>query len=445
MGMTEYCQDVVKNNHTDDNSDESKNKEDRGHEATVHPNVTMEPCDNTTFDITTKLELGDMASLFFNRTGVVLYYISICIYLYGSAAVYGAIIGKSLTTVTCDDPHAFDVVPAINTTATSEKMCKTFPSVSTETMYRIMLSVFVVVICPFAYFEIKNTKILQVFTSTYRWISMFSMIILAFLRINKRTTPVKQFEISELPNFFGVALYAFMCQHSIPAVTTPVSNKRHLTKFLAVDFVAVMGFYCLLLMSSVFGFNAEDIDDVYTLNFLEPQFFKYLLQLFPVLTLSASFPIFSIVLRENIKNLFLTDRNKKHGIFVDRILFSSVSIVPPLIVAYLTHDVGELVKYTGSYAGAVIQYVVPAALVFFGRRQVRRVYGSYTNKHLSPFSRNLWVYFIMFWYVLCMVFVTYDIATEGNDSSSKTMATTPVPMTTIAMTTKSMTTIAMTT
>ena len=31
-------------------------------------------------------------------------------------------------------------------------------------------------------------------------------------------------------------------------------------------------------MSSVFGFNAEDIDDVYTLNFLEPAFFKYLLQ-----------------------------------------------------------------------------------------------------------------------------------------------------------------------
>ena len=63
-----------------------------------------------------------------------------------------------------------------------------------------------------------------------------------------------------------------------------------------------------------------------------------------MLTLSASFPIFSIVLRENIKNLFLSDRNAKHGIFVDKILFSSVSIVPPLIVAYLTHDVGELVK-----------------------------------------------------------------------------------------------------
>ena len=57
-----------------------------------------------------------------------------------------------------------------------------------------------------------------------------------------------------------------------------VSDKRRLNTFLAVDFVAVMGFYCLLLMSSVFGFNAEDIDDVYTLNFLEPAFFKYLLQ-----------------------------------------------------------------------------------------------------------------------------------------------------------------------
>ena len=47
-----------------------------------------------TFDITVKLELSDMASLFFNRAGVILYYVSICIYLYDSAAVYGAIIGK---------------------------------------------------------------------------------------------------------------------------------------------------------------------------------------------------------------------------------------------------------------------------------------------------------------------------------------------------------------
>ena len=30
LKMTEYCQDVVKNNHADDNADESKNKEDRG-------------------------------------------------------------------------------------------------------------------------------------------------------------------------------------------------------------------------------------------------------------------------------------------------------------------------------------------------------------------------------------------------------------------------------
>ena len=67
-----------------------------GKDATVHPIQPIQTPDDTTFDITVKLELGDMASLFFNRAGVILYYVSICIYLYGSAAVYGAIIGKNI-------------------------------------------------------------------------------------------------------------------------------------------------------------------------------------------------------------------------------------------------------------------------------------------------------------------------------------------------------------
>ncbi len=45
--------------------------------------------------------MGKMASLFFNRTGRVLFYICITIYLYGDLAIYGAAVAKSLRDVAC--------------------------------------------------------------------------------------------------------------------------------------------------------------------------------------------------------------------------------------------------------------------------------------------------------------------------------------------------------
>ena len=240
---------------------------------------------------------------------------------------------------------------------------------------------------------------------------MLSMIVLAIVKIIKgdgNNNTANVFVFSSLPSFFGVAVYAFMCQHSIPAVTTPITNKKRLMLILIIDFICVFLFYSMILMSAIFAFSEDTLQDVYTSNFIQPIFFKYILQLFPVLTLSATFPVFSIVLRDNIKKLILTDSEKNYGLFLDRILFSSISIIPPLVVAFMTSDVGMLVSYTGTYAGAIIQYVVPTMLVYCGRRKMKKIYGVYKNKHQSPSGHQFWIYFVMAWYFVCLIFVTYN-------------------------------------
>lgn len=365
-------------------------------------NLEMADTKQELYDITVKAELGEMAQLFFPKIGVIGYYIIISLYLYGSSAVYGCAIAKSLATVACNDAESFN--------GNNTKPCLRYPSMTVFDMYRIMLSVFCVVIGPFCYWEIRNTKILQIFTTTYRWFAMSSMIILAFVKIargegNHEEKPM--FVFAELPNFFGFAVYAFMCQHSIPAVTTPINDKSRLNTILIFDFMATFLFYAVMMMSAVFAFPPVGLQDVYTLNFGNPAFFRYLLQLFPVLTLSATFPVFSIVLRDNIKKLVLKE-DKEYGIWISRILFSSIAIIPPIIVAYMTTNVGTLVGYTGTYAGAVVQYVVPAMLVFCGRRKMIDLFGVYENKHRSIFSHAFWVWFVLAWYVICLVFVTYN-------------------------------------
>ena len=51
-------------------------------------------------------------------------------------------------------------------------------------------------------------------------------------------------------------------------------------------------------------------------------------------------------------------------------------MLPPTAIALATHSLEFLVGITGSYAGAGIQYIVPAALVYQARIQAGSSLGS---------------------------------------------------------------------
>ena len=91
---------------------------------------------------------------------------------------------------------------------------------------------------------------------------------------------------AQIPNLFGVAVYSFMCQHSLPgkqgpypqlhttyvlhfhdfsqfflkihfylALVTPINNKRRVTWMLVCDFMVVLCFYLLLSITAAFCFD----------------------------------------------------------------------------------------------------------------------------------------------------------------------------------------------
>ncbi|XP_067087738.1 transmembrane protein 104, partial [Osmerus mordax] len=53
------------------------------------------------FDIVERVEMGQMASMFFNKVGVNMFYICIIVYLYGDLAIYAAAVPLSLMEVAC--------------------------------------------------------------------------------------------------------------------------------------------------------------------------------------------------------------------------------------------------------------------------------------------------------------------------------------------------------
>ncbi|XP_030649637.1 transmembrane protein 104 [Chanos chanos] len=363
------------------------------------------------FDIVERVEMGQMASMFFNKVGVNMFYICIIVYLYGDLAIYAAAVPISLMEVACGNHSCSAGSVKYNDTDSC------WGPVRRKDAYRVFLSVFTLLLGPFTFFNAQKTKYLQILTSLMRWIAFTMMIILALIRISKGhgegRPPVAQ--ISGIPNLFGVCVYSFMCQHSLPSLVTPISNKRRISALVLMDYMLILGFYSLLSFTAIFCFDSSMIRAMYTLSFsdncdvLDVPFLRYFLALFPVFTISTNFPIIAVTLRNNWKTLFHRDGGTYPWV-VDRVVFPLITLVPPIIVAFCTHDLEALVGITGAYAGTGIQYIIPAFLVFFSRRHLEPVFGRDTvNKHRSPFRHSFWVWFVVIWAVFCLMFVTANI------------------------------------
>ncbi|CAH6776389.1 Tmem104 [Phodopus roborovskii] len=346
------------------------------------------------FEITDRVEMGQMASMFFNKVGVNLFYFCIIVYLYGDLAIYAAAVPFSLMQVTC----------RMYGLCTPPHRCF-HPQ-----------AVFTLLLGPFTFFDVQKTKYLQILTSLMRWIAFAIMIVLALVRIGSRQgeghPPLAN--LLGVRNLFGVCVYSFMCQHSLPSLLTPVSSKRHITRLVFLDYALILAFYGLLSFTAIFCFRSDSLMDMYTLNFARCDVVglaavRFFLGLFPVFTISTNFPIIAVTLRNNWKTLF----HREGGTYpwvVDRVVFPTITLVPPILVAFCTHDLESLVGITGAYAGTGIQYVIPAFLVYLCRKDTQLTFGCGTvNKHRSPFRHTFWVAFVLLWAFSCFFFVTANI------------------------------------
>ncbi|XP_008586485.1 PREDICTED: transmembrane protein 104 isoform X1 [Galeopterus variegatus] len=366
------------------------------------------------FEITDRVEMGQMASMFFSKVGVNLFYFCIIVYLYGDLAIYAAAVPFSLMQVTCSITGNDSCGVEADTKHNDTDLC--WGPLRRVDAYRIFLAVFTLLLGPFTFFDVQKTKYLQILTSLMRWIAFIIMIVLALVRIGhgqgEGHPPLA--DLSGVRNLFGVCVYSFMCQHSLPSLVTPVSSKRHLTRLVFLDYVLILAFYSLLSFTAIFCFRGDSLMDMYTLNFARCDIVglaavRFFLGLFPVFTISTNFPIIAVTLRNNWKTLF----HREGGTYpwvVDRVVFPTITLVPPVLVAFCTHDLESLVGITGAYAGTGIQYVIPAFLVFHCRKDTQLAFGYGTvNKHQSPFRHTFWVGFVLLWAFSCFIFVTANI------------------------------------
>ncbi|KAH9365820.1 hypothetical protein HPB48_013356 [Haemaphysalis longicornis] len=276
---------------------------------------------------------GKMASLFFSKVGVNLFYIIIAVYLYGDLAIYGAAVSKSLRDVACQVPefpvhNSTTLNDSLNVTDLGDLPCWQNYGITRGNTYRIFLLGFLVVVGPFTFFNVQKTKYLQIFTTLMRWIAFASMIVLCAMALiggrGQGHPPMASF--AGLPALFGVCVYSFMCHHSLPSLVTPWRDKRRLFPLLAGRLPAHPGLLHAALLHGHLHLPppARHVHPrlpapLPVLSFpLQPNsgtdsiiphipVLQYFLSLFPVFTLSTNFPIIAITLRNNLRSLFLRE------------------------------------------------------------------------------------------------------------------------------------------
>ncbi|XP_031836958.1 transmembrane protein 104 homolog [Nomia melanderi] len=364
-----------------------------------------------------KIEMGQMASIFFNKFGTALFYLCFAIYLYGDLSIYGAAVAKTLANVACTYQP---INITCNDTIPDTELCWQTFALNRLDAYRIFLTTFVLLLGPFVFVNVQKTKYLQLLTSTMRWLAFTIMIVYALknLIIHGAQGNPSAANIVGIPSLFGACIYSFMCHHSLPALVAPIANKTTLNRFLALDYFIIACFYLLLALTGTFAF--EHLDDLYTLDF-SPRgsgdcskstniciiLIEYFLALFPVFTLSTSFPIIAITLRNNLQSLFLSEDTSY--LCLRKVVFPILAVLPPYLIAMSTKDLSILVGITGSYAGAGIQYLIPTFLVYYARQKTNKVIGlGVVNKFASPFSSNCWLVFVIIWAIACMILVSVN-------------------------------------
>ncbi|OQS02085.1 hypothetical protein THRCLA_05511 [Thraustotheca clavata] len=363
------------------------------------------------FDVSEKIEFAAIANELFTHRGLIAFYICTIAYLYGDLSIYAVAIPKSLREIICPRP-------SMNMTVWD---CPDV-SLTSSQLYRVLVAAFGVSLGSFVFGHLHKTTCIQLITTVMRHVSFALMIILVIIGIFRGegrsvADVVSHEDLLSLPDFFGVIIYSFMCHHSIPGIIAPISKKRTVGIILLYAFITSLLVYVTLSITATFRFQPTDIQDVYTLNFnnYPIRFFAYFLSLFPVFTLSTTFPIICITLRENLHTLFKGEPNSPTNdhFFTPTKVYALAALLPPLAIAMCTEDVGMLVGITGAYAGLGIQWVIPSFFVYCLRKRLVVVQNQLKlsslpkNPYASPFGRIGWVYLSFALSAASLIIITY--------------------------------------
>lgn len=397
----------------------------------------------STFEISKKVEVSEMASMFLSKVSLVFSYFAIIIYLFGDLAIYSTTVPKSAMNIVCSTINA-------STVKSTDPCHESWPEILTRmTVYRFFVIIFVVVVClPMVIAGITKTRHIQIMTTLSRWAAFILMISLATMQLSSQGAAANPpaYNFHGFGSLFGCAVYAFMCHHSIPSLITPMRTKENVFSKVAVVYGIVGVFYFTLSLTGAFAF--EHVQDIYTLNFLHDDntsfvysIIDYFLALFPIITLTSSYPIIALTLINNfkvVKDILCPKTGQENESLLEEdnqvedndtdderearngntrsektifdVLVPALVLALPTFLSLMTDDMLLLASITGSFPGVAVQFAIPCLLVTAARKHARSVLNfPVPRKNVSPFQSPIWIVLISSWAGFSMIMVLLNL------------------------------------
>lgn len=355
-----------------------------------------------------KYELPELVGMYFGSTVQLVYTCLACLYIYGALWSYASLFGLAVT--------AHVQLPGID---------------DPEWSYRIFTASFGALVICISMFDIKEQVSFQMAMTGMR-ILIVSVMVLTVAMSMAGSDPVADFGEDGVPwaertgraapmgnlndttakgaekftadyFFFGttgftfrgvarllpIVVYSQLFHTGLPTLTEPLADKSNAHNVFKYSYITTASFYCLAssILALYFGSAIEDSANVNWARY-EGRGIRaamgYLVVFFPAFDVSSVFPINAVALSSNLLSAVFGERSTK----VERddratvIVFRLLASVPPVVGACLSHNLAQILDYSG-VVGLLIATVIPPLLWEASLRRSARVFGEEGSEERS--------------------------------------------------------------
>ncbi|CAM9246011.1 unnamed protein product, partial [Ectocarpus fasciculatus] len=313
-----------------------------------------------------KFEVTEQCRMFLGPVLQLSYMLFLCCYMFGSLWAYGTVFSNALAS---NLP-----LPGINS-------------------YLLYLFMFGCIVVPISCMELEEQIVIQVALSFGRVLMVILMVgsILVSTLWGHESDfgtdmmgggSLAAFDASGIHHLLPIAAFAHIFHHSIPALSQPVRDKTRLSYIYTTTLVCCFLAYSAIGLSVSLYFGSNTLSSS-NLNWVDyghnSSGFSYFMKrvvgtfivMFPALDVASAFPLNAVTLGNNLfsvaygKKVHLMANSKPH-----RTAFRLLGAIPPLIMAALVSDLGQITDYTG-VTGFGIAFIFPPMLSFYSAIKLR--------------------------------------------------------------------------
>ncbi|XP_018330318.1 transmembrane protein 104 homolog [Agrilus planipennis] len=356
------------------------------------------------FSLDEKYEIVDISKLFLSKAGSVCVAVITVVYLTGELVIYESLFAWTAVALCCGESR------------NEQNLCG---PLTRTTVQRLWIIAFNILFGPFAFFHLTKMVAIEVVTWAVRLLTFTTILVYTYYKNEQGGGEVEipSVNLERLPLIFGAGIFSYMVHHCMPSIVDPIVEKHRLKLILLVEFVILTCYYLLISLSLLFA--DDDLNVIVTLHFLPAKnetvlayrVMGYSVNVYPLLTVAATFPLVAISLRENLKNLFLRS-GRKYSFFNRKVLFPLLIIIVSATIALASLDFPIIIIVATSYLGILVQYIIPIVLVYNARVYCSSNFETYYNPFKSPFRKRQWEMVVIVVASLAIVCITIKLCNK---------------------------------